>query len=72
MVWSKYFFPSSLRIGFLVSGLSNWRDGGSLSSLLINKYLSQMDTLVVIITEKCISYHFRLVVAQLDLFLEVL
>lgn len=56
--------PSKLRIGFLVSGLSNWRDGDLLSSLLINKYLSEMDTLVVIITGKCISYHFRVVVAQ--------
>lgn len=44
-IWS----PSSLGIGFLVSGLNNWRDGDPLSSFLLCKYLSQMDTSVVII-----------------------
>lgn len=45
-IWS----PSSLGIGFLVSGLSNWRDDDPLSSHLINKCLSQTDTPVVIVT----------------------
>lgn len=45
------------RCGDRVSGfgLSNWRDGGPLSSVLINKYLGQMDIFVVLITGKATS-----------------
>lgn len=53
-----------MRIGFLVSGLSNWRDGGTLNSLLVNKCLGRMDTFVVIITRKVSPCYFRLTVAQ--------
>lgn len=46
------------------SGLMNCRDGGPLSSLLVNKYLGQMDTCGIIIPRKTTSCYFGLVVAQ--------
>lgn len=52
-----------LRCGNRVSGfgLSNWKDGSPLSSVLVNKHLGQMDTSVVLMIGKA-TYYFGLVV----------
>lgn len=54
-----------LRCGNKVSGfgLSNWKDGSPLSSVLVNKHLGQMDMSVVLMIGKATSYYFGLVVA---------
>ena len=61
------------RCGDRVSGfgLSNWRDGGPLSSVLVNKYLGQMDIFVVLITGKATSLLWISCSPLLDLFLDV-
>lgn len=54
-----------LRCGNRVSGvgLSNWKDGSPLSSVLENKHLGQMDISVVLMIGKATSYYFGSVVA---------
>ena len=62
-----------LRCGNRVSGfgLSNWKDGSPLNSVLINKHLGQMDTALVLMIGKATSLLWISCCPLLDLFLQV-
>lgn len=74
LVWGKDNgnLVQDVGIGFLNSGLKNWRVGSPLSSLIVNIYLGQMDTLVIIITGKSyLSFLWISCSPVLDVLLEV-